>query len=69
MYDRGMTEYPPILKPSEVCDMFGVTRQTLARWRKSGKLTCVYTPGGHPRYVTADVLAYLTAPGDPQPRD
>lgn len=46
-----------VMLPGEVADMFRVHVKTVSRWAIAGKLTPVYTPGGHRRYREAEVLA------------
>lgn len=48
-----MTRY---FTPSEAGDRLGVSKQTLRRWAKSGKIGSVKTPSGHHRY---DVEGYV----------
>ncbi|SDT69580.1 BldC family transcriptional regulator [Jiangella sp. DSM 45060] len=47
----------PLLLPLEVAELFRVNVKTVSRWAEAGKLTPVYTPGGHRRYREAEVLA------------
>lgn len=46
----------PLMTPAEVAGILHVDANTLARWSKVGKLTAVRTPGGHRRYLRAEVL-------------
>ena len=57
-----------LLTPWEVANMFRVSRSTVARWVKEGRLPTVPTPGGKLlRFRRADVLAAATRgrPGSP----
>lgn len=44
-----------LLTPGEVAALFGVDTQTVTRWEKAGKLTCLRTLGGHRRFLRAEV--------------
>lgn len=52
-------EFDSLLTPSEVACMFAVDSKTVTRWAKAGKLTSVWTLGGHRRYREAEVRALL----------
>ncbi len=43
----------------EVAGLFGVDRKTVTRWAAAGKLTVIWTAGGHRRYKAAEVRALL----------
>ncbi len=47
-----------LLTPGEVAVMLDVDANTAARWSERGHFRNVRTPGGHRRYVAADVLAF-----------
>lgn len=47
------------LTPAEVAAIFRIDPQTLATWRKRGKIPYKRTPGGHARYWEPDVKAIL----------
>ena len=51
----------------DACSLLGVDPSTLRRWSDSGKVPVFRTPGGHRRYVEAD-LRRLIGIG-PRPRD
>ena len=64
--DRGEdpTQAPPVrypaeqlLVPADVAALFHVTPRTVTRWARAGKLTTIYTAGGHRRYRLSEVLA------------
>ena len=46
-----------LMTPAEVRFAFRVDRKTVDRWRTSGKLMSVKTPGGHRRYFRLQVEA------------
>jgi excisionase family DNA binding protein len=48
-----------LLRPREVAELFGVRPTTIARWSRTGKLTPLFTPGGHRRYSRAALRALL----------
>jgi excisionase family DNA binding protein len=56
-----------LMTPHEVAEAFRVDPKTVTRWAKQGKIRSIRTPGGHRRYVAADVRAHLEGP--PKPRD
>lgn len=51
-----------LLTPDEVARIFRVDPKTVTRWAKTGKLSCIRTPGGHRRYLADEVnkLARVT---------
>lgn len=54
---RGFDE--ALLTPKQVAALFGVDPKTVTRWAQAGKIGCVITPGGHRRYRSAEVHAFL----------
>lgn len=48
-----------LLTPAEVGALFRVDPKTVARWARAGKLTSIFTPGGHRRFREDEVLALL----------
>lgn len=44
-----------LMSPGEVARAFKVDVKTVARWARDGKLKSIRTPGGHRRYVAAQV--------------
>jgi excisionase family DNA binding protein len=46
-----------LLTPAGVAALLYVDRKTVTRWAQTGKLASIRTPGGHRRYLRADVLA------------
>lgn len=52
---------PPLLRRSEVARMFRVHPSTVTGWARAGKLTAVWTPGGHRRFLESEVHAALAA--------
>jgi len=55
-----------LMTPAEVGETFRVDARTVTRWAKAGKLTAVWTAGGHRRYRASEVRALL-ANGGPGP--
>lgn len=54
-----MTTARILLTPAEVAAMLRVHPRTVTRWARSGKLSCIKTPGGHRRYYEDEVQAVL----------
>jgi excisionase family DNA binding protein len=52
-----------LMTPAEVGETFRVDARTVTRWAKAGKLTAVWTAGGHRRYRAAEVRALLANGG------
>lgn len=50
-----------LLRPREVARMFGVRPSTIARWAREGRLTPLFTSGGHRRYRLDHIRILLTA--------
>jgi predicted site-specific integrase-resolvase len=48
-----------LLKPGEVARMFRVDTKTVTRWARSGRLTSIWTLGGHRRYLDSEVRRLL----------
>lgn len=44
-----------LLAPYDAARALGVDASTLRRWAAAGHLRAVRTPGGHHRYVKADI--------------
>ena len=51
--------FDPLLTRREVAALFGVRGITVTRWAKAGKLTPVYTLGGHRRYRELEIRTLL----------
>ncbi|GLY08242.1 helix-turn-helix domain-containing protein [Actinoplanes sp. NBRC 101535] len=49
----------PLLRPCEVAALFRVRRSTVARWAADGKLTVIWTPGRHRRFLEREIHALL----------
>lgn len=45
------------LRPAEAAETFGVCTDTLKAWAAAGRITATRTPGGHRRYLEADLRA------------
>jgi len=48
-----------LFTPAEACAYLNISRATLNRWQKNGKLTPVYTSGGHRRFERENLLSCL----------
>jgi excisionase family DNA binding protein len=48
-----------LMTPHEVADAFRVDPKTVTRWARQGNIRFIRTPGGHRRYVAADVRLHL----------
>jgi excisionase family DNA binding protein len=48
-----------LLSSGEVAAMFHVTPKTVAQWAHRGKLSVIWTPGGHRRYRFDEVQGLL----------
>ena len=48
-----------VMSRSEVSAIFGVSRSTITRWARQGRLPCLLTLGGHRRYLVDDVLRLI----------
>jgi predicted site-specific integrase-resolvase len=46
-----------LLRPAQVAALFNVDPKTVSSWADAGKLTVVYTLGGHRRYLETEVMA------------
>jgi excisionase family DNA binding protein len=52
-----------LLRPREVAELFGVRPVTIARWAREGRITPMFTPGGHRRYRRAALRGLLDDSG------
>jgi len=57
----SLNEHDELLRPREVATVFGVRTSTIARWAREGRLSAVFTPGGHRRYRRSDLQALAVA--------
>ena len=62
---EGHAVQPEILTPGEVALLLRVGPKTVSRWATAGRLRSIRTPGGHRRFMRADIDAILR--GDPLP--
>lgn len=44
-----------LLRPKEVEQEYGVSRYTLMKWVEAGFLSDIRTPGGHHRFIKAEL--------------
>ncbi|RYX84216.1 helix-turn-helix domain-containing protein [bacterium] len=51
----------PQMSLHEVATVLYVTRATVRRYAESGRLPCIWTPGGQRRFLWRDVLAFIKA--------
>lgn len=58
-----MTDALELMTPGEVASRFRVNPKTVTRWADKGLLRAVRTPGGHRRFVAADVRAWFEKAG------
>lgn len=54
-----------LLTPCEVRTAFRISKKTLWRWTRDGKLTSIRTIGGHRRFRSTEVAALLNG-GQPE---
>lgn len=52
-----------LLTPAEVARMFRVNPKTVTRWARSGKIQAIRTLGGHRRFRSSEVRAFLEQEG------
>lgn len=45
--------------------MLGICAPTLARWEREEKISALFTPGGHRRYLLSEVRALLGVRAEP----
>lgn len=57
-------EVDPFMTPREVAALFRVDPKTVTRWAIAGRIESIRTPGGHRRFRTSAVRAFLTEDGD-----
>jgi excisionase family DNA binding protein len=66
---RGSADKPhPLMRTSEVADLFRVNPTTVIRWAEEGKLSCSRTLGGQRRYLRAEIEALVAADGQDEER-
>ncbi len=51
----------PLMTPGEVAALFRVDPKTVTRWAAAGRISSVRTPGGHRRFVEAEIRMLLAA--------
>lgn len=48
------------LTTKEVSELLNVTTRTIHTWNHAGKLKCIYTKGGHRRFLRSDVVPHVS---------
>ncbi len=56
-----------LLTPGEVASLFRVDPKTVTRWATAGRISSIRTPGGHRRFLAAEVQALLSGRPYPAP--
>lgn len=51
-----MNQNVKLLTVGEACQLLHVTKQTLYKWEKDGRIQTLRTEGGHRRYNKTDLL-------------
>jgi excisionase family DNA binding protein len=49
-----------LLTVAEVAALFRVSKKTVTRWVIAGRLSCVRTPGGYPRFAESFIRQALS---------
>jgi excisionase family DNA binding protein len=57
----GIASTQELFSTRQVAQMFGVSSQTVDRWRKSGELRSVVIGLGHPRFTRQAVNEFIAA--------
>ncbi len=52
----------PLVSISEACQILGVSETALRQWTDEGKIKAFVTPGGHRRYLVADLRKFMSTP-------
>jgi excisionase family DNA binding protein len=52
------------LSPAEAAALIGISRDTIKRWEKAGRISSLRTPLGHRRFRRSDVEKLLTGAKD-----
>lgn len=52
----GIASLPQLLSTTRAAQLFDVSRVTLWRWRRLGKVRCVVLPSGRERILTASLV-------------
>lgn len=48
-------EFPVLMRPGEVAELFRVDPNTVTRWAEKGLLRYIRLPGGHRRFFESEV--------------
>lgn len=59
MRDKHSANPDELLPPAEAGALIGVSRDTIKRYERAGRITSLRTPHGHRRYRRADVEALM----------
>jgi excisionase family DNA binding protein len=57
------SEPEEFLRPAEAAELLHVSPQTISRWAKEGRISCVVTLGGHRRFRASEIRALAEANG------
>ena len=55
-----------LLTPAEVAVMFRVNPKTVTRWARAGRISAVWTLGGHRRFRATEIRRFLEEAQDLQ---
>lgn len=56
-------KYEEMMTPAEVAALFRVDAKTVTRWARAGRISFIWTPGGHRRGRASEVRARLNGGG------
>ena len=58
------SEPEEFLRPAQAAELLHVSPQTISRWAKEGRITCVVTLGGHRRFRASEIRALAEEHGE-----
>jgi excisionase family DNA binding protein len=59
MATRQLQNQSPLLTIGRASRMLGVSETTLRQWTDEGKIKAFITPGGHRRYIEAEIISFM----------